>query len=94
MAIEDRVAVFDLMENATRKRNRRVNVLLVFEKNTGEQCHKLAHNCSRKECKQFIEAKKRDFRSSQVNSQLSTVNDSEAFWKEIRNSVVEKSCHK
>ena len=36
-----------------------------------------------KEYKQFIEAKKRDFRSSQVNSLLSTVNDSQAFWEEI-----------
>ncbi len=34
-----------------------------------------------KEYKQFIEAKKGDFRSSQVNSLLSTT---QAFWKEIR----------
>ena len=58
--------------------------LLVRFRKTGEQCDKLAYNCSRKEYKQFIEAKKRDFRSSQVNSLLSTVNDSEAFWKVIR----------
>ena len=57
--------------------------LLVRFRKTGEQCDKLAYNCSRKEYKQFIEAKKRDFRSSQVNSPLSTVNDSQAFWKEI-----------
>jgi len=44
----------------------------------------LAYNCSRKEYKQFIEAKKRDFGYSQVNSLLSTVNDSQAFWKVIR----------
>ena len=57
MAIEDRVVVFDLIENATRKRNLRVNVLLISEeKKTSGQCHKLAHNCSRKEYKQFIEA--------------------------------------
>ena len=51
---------------------------------TGEQSDKLAYNCSRKEYKQFIEAKKRDFRSSHVKSLLSTVNDSQTFWKEIR----------
>ena len=51
---------------------------------TGEQCDKMANNCSRKEYKQFTEAKKRDFRSSQVNSLLSTENDPQAFWKEIR----------
>ena len=51
---------------------------------TGEQSDKLAYNCSRKEYKQFIEAMKRDFGSSQVKSLLSTENDPQAFWKEIR----------
>ena len=76
-AIQDRVVVFGLTENAMGKRNRSENFLLIFK--NGE----LAYNCSRKEYKQFIEAKKHDFRS---NSLLSTVNDSQAFWKEIRNA--------
>ena len=67
-----------------RQKKKSLRKLLACFRKTGEQCDKLAHNCSRKEYKQFIEAKKRDFRSNQVNSLLSTANDSQAFWKEIR----------
>ena len=67
-----------------REKKKSLRKLLARFRKTGEQCDKLAYNCSRKEYKQFIEARKRDFGYSQVNSLLSTVNDSQAFWKVIR----------
>ena len=67
-----------------REKKKSLRKLLARFRKTGEQCDKLANNCSRKEYKQFIEAKKRDFGYSQVNSLLSTVTDSQAFWKVIR----------
>ena len=66
-----------------REKKKSLRKLLVRFRKTGEPCDNLAYNCSRKEYKQFIETKKSDFRSSQVNS-LSTVSDSQASWKEIR----------
>ena len=67
-----------------REKKKSLRKRLARFRKASEQCDKLDYNCSRKECKQFIEAKKRDFRSSQVNSLLSTVNESQTFWKEIR----------
>ena len=44
-----------------REKKKSLRKLLARFRKTGEQCDKLAYNCSRKEYKEFIEAKKRDF---------------------------------